>query len=229
MKKSVITYVMGDGDDLLEPYYTNEDWDLVCFTNREDIKSKVWNVVFVKDEENSMNDKRFANYFKFNPFSSLHSAFDINYDICVIMDANVRITNDLDKIVSFYCPTLYDMTLAKHPIRDCSYDECNAVLGEKKDNQESIGQNMNLFKKENYPKNNGLYQTTIMIWKNTQGTKKISSEFWSIYNDMSERDQLLVPYILWKHPEINLIETKWADFKESFGYEQHSDSKKKDE
>jgi hypothetical protein len=211
MNTAVITYLMGENDELLEPHYINETWDLVCFTNRKDIKSDTWNVVFVEDKENKMNNKRFANFFKFNPFQSLYSAFELNYDICITIDANVRIVNDLDKIVSFYCPTLFDMTLATHPIRNCVLAESNAIVGEKK----------------RYPTNNGLYQTTIMIWKNTLATQLLSSEFWKLYSNMSERDQILLPYVLWNLDKINVIETKWEDFKEEFDYLDHPKKKEK--
>tara|TARA_R110002167_G_scaffold166004_2_gene363052 strand:+ start:1539 stop:2249 length:711 start_codon:yes stop_codon:yes gene_type:complete len=221
MKTAVITYLMGDEDVLLEPHYLNETWDLVCFTNRKDIKSETWNVVYVEDKENAMNNKRFANFFKFNPFTSLFSAFNLNYDICITIDANVRIAKDLDKIVSFYCPTLFDMTLAVHPIRNCVMSESNAIVGEKKDTKEAVAQNINLFEKNGYPTNNGLYQTTIMIWKNTLATQVLSSDFWKLYCNMSERDQILLPYVLWKIKDINIIETKWEDFKEEFDYLEH--------
>ena len=228
MKTAVITYLMGNDDELLEPHYPNETWDLVCFTNRKDVKSDNWNVVFVEDKENGINDKRFANFFKFNPFTSLYSSFQINYDICITVDANIRINKDLDSIVSFYSPTMYDMTLAKHPLRNCVFAECNAITGEKKDSKEAVSQNVKLFEKEGYPINNGLYQTTVMIWKNTQATQLLSSEFWKIYNNMSERDQILLPYCLWTIPEISIIETNWSDFQQEFSYNQHP-IKKEDE
>jgi len=212
---------MGDKDELLEPHYINETWDLVCFTNNKDLKSDSWNVVYVEDKENEMNDKRFANFFKFNPFQSLFSAFQVNYDICITIDANVRIVKDLDKIVSFYCPTLFDITLAKHPLRNCVLTESNAIVGEEKDTKEAVSQNINLFQEKGYPTNNGLYQTTIMIWKNTQATQVLSSEFWKLYCNLSERDQILLPYILWCLSDINVIETQWADFQEEFDYLEH--------
>jgi len=222
MKTAVITYLMGQNDELLEPHYVNETWDLVCFTNRKDVKSDAWNVVFVEDKENGLNDKRFANYFKFNPFSSLYAAFNFNYDICITIDANVRISKDLDRVVSFYCPSMYDMTLARHPLRNCVFAECNAIVGEKKDSKEAVSHNIKHFEDQQYPPNNGLYQTTIMIWKNTQATQLLSSEFWKLYNNMSERDQILLPFILWQVPDISVIETNWEDFKEEFDYNEHS-------
>ena len=221
MKTAVITYLMGNKDELLEPHYVNETWDLVCFTNRKDIKSDKWNVVLVENEEDDMNNKRFANFFKFNPFTSLYSAFNINYDICITIDANVRITKDLDRISSYYLPSLYDMTLATHQTRNCVFSEANAIVGEKKDSKESVSQNLKLFEKEVYPINNGLYQTTIMIWRNTQATQLLSSEFWKRYINLSERDQILLPYILWTIPDINIIETNWGDFEEEFSYNEH--------
>lgn len=227
MNTAVITYLMGEDDELLEPHYINETWDLVCFTNRKDVKSDTWNVVFVEDKENEMNNKRFANFFKFNPFQSLYSAFQLNYDICITIDANVRIVNDLDKIVSFYCPTLFDMTLAVHPLRNCVLAESNAIVGEEKDTKEAVSQNIKLFQEKGYPTNNGLYQTTIMIWKNTLATQVLSAEFWKLYCNMSERDQILLPYVLWSLDKINVIETKWADFKEEFDYLDHPEKKEK--
>ena len=225
MKTAVITYLMGKDDELLEPHYSNETWDLVCFTNRKDIKSDTWNVVFVEDKENKMNNKRFANFFKFNPFSSLYSAFEKNYDICITLDANVRVNKDLDRIASFYLPSLYDITLATHPTRNCVFSEANAIVGEKKDSKEAVSQNVKLFEKEGYPINNGLYQTTVMIWRNTQATQSLSSKFWELYSNMSERDQILLPYSLWTIPEISVIETKWEDFAEEFEYHLHPTEK----
>ena len=159
------------------------------------------------------------------PFESIFKALEVNYDICITIDGNVRISKDLDSIISYYCHPLYDITLAKHPIRDCVIAEADAILGEKKDTKEAVSQNIELYQKENYPLNNGMYQTTIMIWKNTQGTHALSLRFWELYNNLSERDQLLLPYILWKYPEVDVIETEWEDFKEEFDYEKHETEK----
>ena len=225
MKKSVLTYVMGENDKLLEPICDTTDWDLVCFTNRKDIKSENWNVVFVEDKEERYNNKRFANLFKFNPFEMLFKALEVNYDICITVDANIRIQKNLDKIISYYCHPLYDITLAKHPIRNCVIAEAEAIVGEKKDTKEAVSQNIKLYHKENYPLKNGMYQTTVMIWKNTNATHTLSLAFTELYHNLSERDQLLLPYILWKCPEIDIIETDWEDFEAEFDYEKHDSEK----
>ena len=231
MKKAVVTYVFGDRDKLLDIEYKQKDWDYFCFTDNENIKSKDWNVIVVdSSNQDELNSKRLSNYIKYNPFSVLSSSVEVMYDFCITIDANITPSADLTKMCSFLTHFNYDATFAKHPVRESVDEEMKAILQNKKDTKESVNYTEEFFTdngfNEIFRSRAGLFQTGIIIWKNTHYTREFQNRFWETYLNLSERDQLCLPFCLWQtkpFEQFSFISTTWDDFMEYFNYYKHND------
>ena len=51
---------------------------------------------------------------------------------------------------------------------------------------------------ENFPKKYGLYELPVIIRKNTEKIKKLNLRWWEQICRFSSRDQISMPYVLWK-------------------------------
>ncbi|MBL86635.1 MAG: hypothetical protein CMO82_08255 [Winogradskyella sp.] len=90
--------------------------------------------------------------------------------------------------------------------RNCIYEEYQAILdyeekkGVQKDHPEVMRKQIDRFKKEGYPKNNGLITAPILIRKHSDPEIiKVMEAWWKIVLNESKRDQLCFNYVVWKH------------------------------
>jgi hypothetical protein len=90
-KIAVITCIYGDYDDLMSPP-TDPLCDYICFTDNKDISSDVWRVIV--EEPSYAGDLEYSNMVNTGLFkAAAPRLFETlrEYDICVHIDANVRI------------------------------------------------------------------------------------------------------------------------------------------
>lgn len=83
----VYTSITGNYDKLKEPLFVADNITYVCFTNNYDIKSKIWNVEYIKNS--SIDNNHLAKHFKMNP----HLYFP-DYEISVWVDGKYQIMDD---------------------------------------------------------------------------------------------------------------------------------------
>ena len=194
---AVYTAIIGDYDNLIDPKYVNTDYDYYCFTNNKNIKStKVWKVVYINkndyDETKNIDDVRFARFIKIMVHKILPT-----YKYTIWIDANTIMIDNFGKLFSKYT-TGKDWFLFKHTQRNCIYDEAKACIEWKLDYNNIIENQINLFKSEGYPINNGLVETNVMYRHTTEEVIKLCELWWSIVKTGSRRDQLSQMYCFWK-------------------------------
>ena len=93
-KGVVYTSITGDYDDLLTPLHINENWDYICFTDK-DIKSDFWQIKQIGNS--NLDPVRKAKKYKILPHRYLSA-----YDYSLYIDANFIIIGDIDKFVNKY-------------------------------------------------------------------------------------------------------------------------------
>jgi hypothetical protein len=91
-----------------------------------------------------------------------------------------------------------DILLFNHSFRDCVYDEGKACIDNNKDNASNIRGQLIHYKTLEYPAHNGLYNTACMVRKHTPELKGLSTLWWEEIDRFSHRDQISLPYVLWK-------------------------------
>ncbi len=190
--KICYTAITGDYDTLNEPSVVTKGWRYICFTNNPNIKSSIWEILPIPAELTKLSNVKSQRMLKICPHRYLQK-----YDKCIWVDGNITIQCDLNKFVSKKCNG--DFCITRHPQRNCIYDECNAVVGCKKDTQQHTDEIKAKLESEGFPHNFGLAETGLMYRKNTDSVKRICEEWGNqILSNKTHRDQLTFNYVLWK-------------------------------
>ena len=214
-KKVIYTSMFGvDGNAeffLHEPLCEMDGWDFICFTDNDKITSDKWTVKLVTPfySDGARDNRRF----KILPHRHLK-----DYDISVCVDGDIQITKDINDIVDTYLSE-YNFAVLDHKLcgvsttgtlnsRNCIYQEAQFIqwLGDNhprkkyKDNMDIIHKQVNQYKQNGYPENNGLARTTIIFRRhNDLEVIKNMEDWWTEYKYNSRRDQLSLPYVIWKN------------------------------
>ena len=203
MKKVIYTAIFGNYDSLPEPDDMPSGFDFICFTDT-DIKSNVWDVrkVLPIYEDSTRNARK---------YKILPHRFLPEYDLSIWVDGNFIIQNDVNECIDEYLDDVnmafFDHMKCNLDPRNCVYQEGQAILWlgnndpnkKYKDNPEVIVKQLNRYKEEGYPENNGLITSGVLFRKHNELDVVETMEMWweeLKYN--SKRDQLSFDYVAWK-------------------------------
>ena len=219
-KGVVLTYLIGDYDNL-PPLQKTSGWEYICVTNNNTIKNSNWKIVSLREEDDMLNDnKRKSSSIMFNVFNYLNKS----YDIVITMDASMFINYDLNALSEECKINKYDAVFLSHPDRYCVYQEVKALLKTSKDIRNDVLKAKEHFEKENYPKNNGLFATgVIMLNGKSSLIKEYFANFRKDYiNSFSRRDQLTINYSLYKNSKkLSKLNYKTIPFNKIIIYQHH--------
>jgi hypothetical protein len=171
-------------------------FDYFLFTNLDEKKfCTSWQVI--KTEKFHENNILSSKYVKWNSHKLLPE-----YDIVIWMDGWMYPNNLKIEEYTKYISDLenYNIILSKHPTRNCVYDEMNAVVKYNKDSILNVNKNKEILLKNNYPINNGLFESGFFFKNNKK--EEINNILEKIYDFLvnnSYRDQLALNYIFWKY------------------------------
>ncbi len=217
-KKVIYTSIFGSEYYLHDPEVDMEGWDFICFTDNPNYESNYWKVVLTPKIYDGARDSKKP---KILPHRYLK-----DYDISVWVDGDVKITDDINQLVDKY---LYDKdyavfnhefcgitTTGNLNVRKCIYDEAKFIkwLGDNhprkhyKDDLNVINNQVNRYREEGYPKNNGQARNTILIRRhNNKDIIKTMEDWWTEVKYGSKRDQLSFPYVSWRNKlDFNFID-----------------------
>ncbi len=193
-KNSIVIYtaITGDYDTLKDPVFTADNLTYVCLTNNPDIKSKIWNIEYIKDD--SRDNVHLARHIKLNP----HRYFK-GYETSIWVDGKYQIMDDLRIYVTQY-QKQSTVLCFPHPERECICDEVAACIFEAKGISKDMIIQVADYLKEGYPIQNGLYETGCIVRiHNDDFVKQLMNEWENEIRKYSFRDQLSFPYICWKN------------------------------
>jgi len=193
----VYTAIVGDYDTLKIPECLNPEIDYVCFSDRYYTGYNPWEIRYI--DYFDKDPTRICRYYKLNP----HVLFP-EYDIVIWIDAALLIRKDYDfkQSIHKHIESGKIISICKHPFRDCVFDEAEACLRFNKDMREKIEEQINYYKEYGLPSNYGLNETAILISRPQFSTTiKLFNEWWSQLLIYSKRDQLALPYVLFKLKE----------------------------
>ena len=195
----VYTCISGSYDSLKDVVKKESDIDYICFTN-QDIESETWEIRKVPEYLESLEQTKIARCVKILPHLFLPE-----YEISVWVDGNIQVLGNINKFISenlteYFC-------ISKHPDRICTYQEAEAVINFKKDNDDIVNKQIEKYREIGFPENYGMVQSGIMIRKhNSKECVDISNSWWSEVRKWSKRDQLSFNYTIWnKDVKINIM------------------------
>lgn len=206
-KKIVIyTCIVGAYDTIKEPLFANPNCDYILFTDNAKIKSEKWNINLIPKKILRLfkNNGLLVNrYYKLNP----HALFK-NYDYAIYVDGSVQIISDLSTLVNSL--NSFGIALHKHRFRNCLYDEYEVCKILKKGNQKALYNQIQKYKIEHFPKKYGMAECGLIVsdLKSKIAMEIFAEWFQELLDTSSLRDQISLPYILWKKKiTINQITT----------------------
>jgi hypothetical protein len=172
---TVFTVITNSYDTLKEPF-VSKGWEYVCFSDKP-IKSDVWDVRITKKHDRDL---------KINaPFTGL----------TLYVDGSIQIIGDLNQFVS-EIPTWF--TLWKHPHRDNTYEEAEAVIKLKGMDPEKVYEQIKRYSLDGFPRDFPLAANGIMLRDLSDSkVKAICDRWWSEWSKGVRRDQLSLMYCFW--------------------------------
>jgi len=195
-KIAIYTCITGKYDNVLEPYYIDEKCDYFVFTD-ENIETMVYQKVHIPQTIKNLNDNVLINrYIKMHP----HELFEKDYDYAIYIDGNIQQISDLSAFVNNINDEI-GISMHKHSIRKCIYDESKILKVYKKGNPKFIKKQVEQYKKEDFPIEYGMAEANIIVTNlKSNISKKIFEDWWEEFvKTKSMRDQLSLPYVMWKN------------------------------
>jgi hypothetical protein len=187
----IYTAIFGNYDVLQDPEVITPNVDYICFTDNKNIKSRYWKCIFYKSDSigNSAKNRHLK---LLAPFNELK-----HYKHSLYIDGNIIIKNDLTGFFEKYKKNPF--CNFKHPVRDCIFDEIEACLLEKRGNPQGLIRQGIYYAKDNMVDHFGLSDNKILLRENNKKVEKIMLEWWHHVETFSGRDQVCLPYVLFKN------------------------------
>lgn len=182
-KKAIFTVNIGNYDWPPIPPAGNYDWDKILFTDDDREQSFGWDRVIVVGGNKERPDLESRKY------KWLSHIFLDKYDLVCYFDGNIQILRDLPN----------KPFRVVHPKRRNVVQEALACAEYKhRWTEESINKQIRHFKEEGFPDNLGLFLNGFFIREHSKKENELCEEVWKILNEYTSRDQIALPYAMWK-------------------------------
>jgi len=146
MKCCVYTCITGDYEKLNDQFESMGDVDLICLTDSDSLKSKVWNVEKIKPfivGNRHMSHRHVKCCPKDYPQLSY-------YDVTVYMDNRITANSLVRQACDYFIKSKSQIGLLNHSYRSSLFEEFQAVLQGKHDNPSNVSRIFDLISK-NFP------------------------------------------------------------------------------
>lgn len=204
MPKLVIyTAVLGDYDELHEPFYTNGSYEFIMITDNKNMikKESAWKFIHISELvniiPNGLNNVQLNRWLKMNP-----NMIFPDYDVSIYIDGNVNVVTDMMPIALAFFKSNAIIGLHLHSNRKKIMSEINMLsyCGKisKEEKKRAITQ-YRQYKSNGFDDSIDLLEATIMIRKhNDNFCISLMKSWWNEFINGVQRDQISLPYVLWK-------------------------------
>jgi hypothetical protein len=197
LTKCFYTAIFGIGDqpvDNLAPIPNKiAGWDYICFTNLNLPPQKGWQIVKIQlDEINPVLQAKRVKW--------LSHDYLLDYDVVVWMDGYIAPNPMFSEVLKQWVLEMQEKNIhvlhRPHEVRNCVYEECEAVVANKRDTRENVSKVLTQLKELRFPKNWGLFDTNILFkFHKDKSVQEISEAVFKQMQSTSYRDQLAVPLV----------------------------------
>lgn len=195
-KIAVYTCIFGQYDKLQEPLIKPDNIDYFVITDQDIPEDSLWKKVDIEeftDRLDSYNNVMKNRYFKMFP----EKVFD-EYKYSIYIDGNIRVITDLTEYL--YKLSSVGISIHSHGLRNCVYNEASAAKIFKKSSPSTIKAYMERLTENNFPKQYGLLECNVILRSHhNEICKHIMQQWWAEFEKYIKRDQLSLPFILFKN------------------------------
>ncbi len=184
--------------------------DMIYFTDVENVEAGCNKIIPVGKGRTVKNDiyeirKMNLDFIKDSPIKRQRfvkicipdEIFD-NYEYSVYLDIKRPHFIDLDYTLSCLEEGT-DILLARHRERDCAYKEAEFLLRKGFYDSEAIKRQVAFYRWERFPEHAGLWRSGLIFRRHTTQLKAFSRLWWEQVERFSYRDQISLPYTIWKY------------------------------
>lgn len=193
---AVYTVVFGNYDTILEPYCHPDNIDYYFITDQEvDMGETSWKRMDISAFEpklKGLSNTEKNRFFKMNPFDIFPE-----YQFSIYIDGNIQVITDLTEYI--YRVGSCGFAAHMHSSRDCVYEESKAIVFAKKETQRNMDRHIKYLKINNFPEHYGMLECNVLVRRNNPICKKLMEEWWTEFLTYSKRDQISIPYVLYKN------------------------------
>lgn len=199
--KIAYTCIFGSGYTLREPTTKTEGWRYICFTD-QCLESDVYDIQRVPPGHSRQLDSR--------RYKILSHVYLPPHRESLYFDARFVPVTDLDR---FWLQHVGegDMAVMRHHRRDTVWEESQHVVEQGLAPKKVVERQMNRYREAGLP-TNGLYAPGVMLRRACVSVRDLEREWWSQLLCGSMRDQLSLPYALWRQP----VELSLMPFRETY-------------
>ncbi len=193
-KGVVYTAIYGNYDKLKEPLYINEHLDYYAFTDQEIPVGSIWKRMDISKYKqlDGLDDYHKAKYFKMFPYE-----FFPDYDFSIWVDGNIKLVADLYPLAIMAENS--SIAAFDNPVHNCIYTERNMMVYLNRVPANLINKQVNDYKADGFPKHFGMRELSVIYRKhNDEDCYGIMKEWWEHVNKYTMRDQISLPYLIWK-------------------------------
>lgn len=167
---SVLTYIIGDYEIVHEIGEKDPDAEYLLVTDNPEIKSDTWDVILDETLQGpSIFDKCYS--IRFGCFRYCHT------DICIRLDASVKIYRSTKWLIDEFEKGLYHMALMPHPVRNTMREEYDVWVNTRNYPQEQAERCMASMAEKGYNlAYRGLFQGGFAIMRRNEQTSKLNKE-----------------------------------------------------
>jgi len=197
MARNIIVYsvVTSSYDMVFKPKACTENVQYILFSDQPG-KIRGWNVLPITNAVNK-GGALTNRWYKFFP----HEVFkDAEYSVYV--DGNIRIIGDLNPLIQEFKESRAALGVFKHPDRTNIFQEADACLelGKFDDrDKERVKDQLKMYSASGMPPDLHLTDNGIIFrWHKHPKLSNAMSSWWDQLQSFSKRDQISLPYVVWK-------------------------------
>lgn len=197
---AIYTVIYGEYDSIIEPIVCPDNIDYYIITDNEIPIQSAWSKLEPKHQfDFGTNNATKNRFYKMNP----HLLFK-DYKYSIYIDGNIQIVTDLTEFIQSM--NKYGIRVHSHYRENCVYKEIDTCIKLKKDSKDNLKKHKKHLLVQNFPKKYGMIELPVIVREhNNPLCIKIMTEWWNEFSTYSKRDQISLPYVLWKNG-VNLEE-----------------------
>ncbi len=190
-KITIYTCIIGDYDDL-KPQPKVRDCELICFTDREDLKSDEWEIRLL--------DRSLDNAARLSRLPKILShKFLADRRYTVWIDASGIILRDDFSDFVYSVLDKHPFSVLEHYHNDDIYHELRRCIDHGHDDAASMKTQVERYRQEGFPAQSGLAANGLIIRDHeNEDVRTFNEMWWHELEGGSYRDQLSFPYVAWK-------------------------------